>query len=59
MASAFATSNDKVTSGCMRPTRNPSLEAPARFQRIAKAPGSKKLVHGQWVVVQPGDEDAE
>jgi hypothetical protein len=29
-----------------------------KFQRVPKEPGSKKLVHGEWVVVKPGDIDA-
>jgi hypothetical protein len=30
----------------------------ARFERVAKKPGSKKLVCGQWVEVLPEDDDA-
>lgn len=54
-ASANSTS-DKTQS--IRPIRDPSIEPPARFERIEKEPGSKKLVLGKWVTVKAGDDDA-
>lgn len=53
-ASASSTS-DKIRS---KATRDPSIAPPAKFELIPKEPGSKKLILGQWVVVNPGDEDA-
>lgn len=56
-ASAKRTSKSTLPS-CIRPIRDPSIEPPVRFERIPKEVGSRKLVLGEWVVVQPGDVDA-
>lgn len=60
MSIALATSSDSGTpySGFGRPMRNPLLQSPDKVQRVPKEPGSKKLVHGKWVVVKPDDDDA-
>ena len=59
MASATCTpSRTRSYTDVVRPTRDPSLKPPARFERVPKQPGSKKLVHGEWVDVKPDDEDA-
>lgn len=58
MASASANNTSDKT-GAIRPTRDPSITPPQRFQRVLKEPGSKKLVLGRWVLVEPDDEDAK
>lgn len=52
--------SDKTRSYGDRPraTRDPSLSPPARFERVKKVPGSKKLIFGEWVEVKEDDEDA-
>lgn len=42
----------------VRRTRDPSIDPPAKFQRILKEPGTKKLVCGEWITVKEDDEDA-
>lgn len=42
----------------VRRTRDPSVIPPAKFERIPKEPGTKKLVCGEWITVKEGDEDA-
>lgn len=55
MASASCTSNStRPYAEFIKNLTNPE----ARYQPTMKEPGSKKLVHGEWVTVKPGDEDA-
>jgi hypothetical protein len=35
-----------------------SCKSRERFKRVPKQPGSKKLIHGDWVTVTPDDDDA-
>lgn len=55
MASASCTSSKtRPYAEFIRNVTNPE----ARYKPTEKEPGSKKLVHGEWVTVKPGDADA-
>lgn len=58
METALAISSDNPTDGFVRLTRNPLIASPTRFERVPKEVGSRKLVLGKWVDVQPDDDDA-
>lgn len=51
-------SNILPSEAFIRSGRNPLLVSPIRFERMTKAPGSRKLVLGKWVEVKPEDDDA-
>jgi hypothetical protein len=59
MARASADITSKAREAWLLRMRAPTDE-PRRFtkEQPKKAPGSKKLVLGEWVTVQPDDDDA-
>ena len=53
LASANKTSDKSEP---IQPIRDPSIEPPERFKRMAKEPGSKVLIFGEWVNVEDEEE---
>jgi hypothetical protein len=50
---ATATKNERLN---VRRTRDTSISAPRRFERLKKEPGSLELTPGGWVEVLPNDD---
>jgi hypothetical protein len=59
MARASADITSKAREAWLLRMSDPNYVPPrVTKEQPKKAPGSKKLVHGEWVEVKPGDEDA-
>jgi hypothetical protein len=59
MARASADITNKARENWLLRKRDPDYRPPrVTKEQPKKAPGSKKLVHGEWIEVQPDDEDA-
>jgi hypothetical protein len=59
MARASADITSKARENWLLRKRDPDYRPPrVTKEQPKKAPGSKKLVHGEWIEVQPDDEDA-